>query len=404
MVPLRKLSWPGVLLVVLLAAGCYRAASTAVPAGIAVLDEGALTVTGPYTHQNLSVYLLHADKQDDMDYLTLDQGLKDGLVKVTEKESGQVNELQLENSSDRYLFLQEGDRLEGGKQDRIIITSLVVPPRSGTIPVPANCIEHGRWHEGSMGVSFYAASNAALAPKPVRSAAKGLDEVAENRDVGGDVQGIVIRGQGMGRALAGSRQSMVWDAVAKEKSSAARTLNAPNTNSSLNETLDAPEVKKLSDDCAKALSGVLKDHSDTVGVAIAVNGKIEEVNVYPNHRLLAKLYPRLLESYAVQAAVDKDKAKEAAPSADAVHAFMAEGKEKAHRTDEVNGDNRLQVYDMTSNTRCATEYAGKAVHRQWMAKGDDSGRAPGRPLDPDNMPPRGANPDAPTPAPNPPPR
>jgi hypothetical protein len=393
MVPLRKLSWPGVLLVVLLAAGCYRAASTAVPAGIAVLDEGALTVTGPYTHQNLSVYLLHADKQDDIDYLTLDQGLKDGLVKVTEKEGGQVNELQLENSSDRYLFLQEGDRLEGGKQDRIIITSLVVPPRSGTMPVPANCIEHGRWHEGANGSMFNYTANVALAPKPVRSAAKGLDEVAENRDA-----------RGHALALAGSRQSKVWDAVADQKAVAAYALKAPNTNSSLNETLDAPEVKKLSDDCAKALSGVLKDHSDTVGVAIAVNGKIEEVNVYPNHRLLAKLYPRLLESYAVQAAVDKDKAKEAAPSADAVHTFMAEGKEKAHRTDEVNGENRLQVSDLDSKVRCATEYAGKAVHRQWMAKGDDSAHTPGRPLDGDNMPPRGANPNAPMPAPNPPPR
>src|SRR5262249_10907832 len=161
-------------------------------------------------HQNLSVYLLHADKQDDNDYLTLDQGLKDGLVKVTEKENEQVNELQLENRSDRYLFLQEGDRLEGGKQDRIIITSLVVPPHSGTLPVPANCVEHGRWHAGAGGVMFYATANAALAPQPVRRAAKGLDEVTE--------AGTVVRGH----SLASSRQGMVWDAVADQKAIAAQ--------------------------------------------------------------------------------------------------------------------------------------------------------------------------------------
>jgi hypothetical protein len=391
MVPVRKLSWPGILLVVLLAAGCQRAGPTAGPNGIAMFDEGALTVTGPYTHQNLSVYLLHADKQDDIDYLTLDQGLKDGLVKVTEKENEQVNELLLENRSDRYLFLQEGDRLEGGKQDRIIISSLVVPPHSGTLPVPANCVEHGRWHAGAGGNEFIYAANAALAPKPVRSAAKGLDEVSALQT-------------GMGRELASSRQPGVWDAVADQKAIAARALNAPNTNSSLNETLDAPEVKKLSDNCAKALAGVLKDHPNAVGVAIAVNGKIEEVNVYPNNRLLGKLYPRLLESYAVQAAVEKDKAKEAAPPADAVQTFMAEGKEKAHRTDQVNSDNRLWVYDLDSKVRCATEYAGKPVHGQWMSKGDDSARAAQRLMNADNVPAQAPNRAAPQPQPaNPPP-
>jgi hypothetical protein len=387
MVPARKLSWPGVLLVVLLAAGCQRAGPTAGPNGLAMFEEGSLTVTGPYTHQNLSVYLLHADQQDNIDYLTLDQGLKDGLVKVTEKENEQVNELQLENRSDRYLFLQEGDRLEGGKQDRIIITSLVVPPHSGTLPVPANCVEHGRWHAGAGGSSFNYTANAALAPKQVRSAAKGLGSV--DLMAAGELRDARDEGQ--------RRQPMVWDAVADQKANAARALNAPNTNSSLNETLDSPEVKKLSETCAKALSAVLKDHPNAVGVAIAVNGKIEEVNVYPNHRLLGKLYPRLLESYAVQAAVEKDKEKEAAPSPDAVQAFMAEGKEKAHRTDKVNSDNLLQVSDLDSKVRCATEYAGKPVHHQWMTKGEDSGRAAQRLMNGDTLPAQAPNRPAPQP-------
>src|SRR5262249_15988987 len=86
---------------------------------------------------------------------------------------------------------------------------------------------------------------------------------------------------------------------------------AGNTNSNLNGTLDDPKVKKISAAFAEGLSGVLKERPDAVGVAVAVNGKIEEVNVYPNHQLLGKLYPRLLQSYALQATLEKDKAKDA---------------------------------------------------------------------------------------------
>jgi hypothetical protein len=49
------------------------------------------------------------------------------------------------------------------------------------------------------------------------------------------------------------------------------------------------------------------------------------VNVFPNHKLLAKVYPRLLRSYALQAAVENDKGQTAATlSCDDVSPFMKE--------------------------------------------------------------------------------
>src|SRR5262249_48655791 len=152
---------------------------------------------------------------------TLDQGFKEKLVSVTEKEQEQVRELQIENSSAYPLFLQEGDRLQGGKQDRIITSSLVVAAHSGKLTVPAFCIEQSRWHAGRTGQVFDATCNAAPAPKSGRCAAK--------------VQ---------------MNQSQVWDKVREQKALAVAKNLASNTNSSLNETLDAPEVKKISDECA----------------------------------------------------------------------------------------------------------------------------------------------------------
>src|ERR1043165_2020673 len=234
----------------------------AAPLTTLTLEGTTYRVTGPHNHENLAVYLLHADKQDPREFITLDEGLKSGEVKVTEKTSEQVNELLLQNDSTKSLFLHEGDRVRGGKQDRTIFTSFVVAPKSAPQPLPPFCIEHNRWTEGAAGRQFQATGNAALAPKEVRAAAK-----------------------------VGKDQSQVWENVAQQKASANANLAAPNTNSSLNETLDAPKVKAISDACAKALSGAIDASADAVGIAIAINGKIEEVDIYPNHAVLTKISP-----------------------------------------------------------------------------------------------------------------
>jgi hypothetical protein len=320
------------------------------------------------------VFLVHAPSQDERAFITLDEGLKSGSVKVTEKSQEQVNELLIENLSDSPLFLQEGDRLQGGKQDRTIIASLVIPPKSGQMPLPTFCIEQGRWHVGGQGVVFQEPVNPALAPKAVRMAAK-----------------------------VNMNQSDVWAEVLDQKVAAVGGMLAGNSNSSLNETLDSAAVKKRSDEFASALAGVLRDHRDAVGVAIAVNGTMEEVNVYPNHALLAKLYPRLLQSYALQATLEKDRARDARPAAaaDVLH-LMSDQKEKARPARAINPDNRLTIADLDNGAnKCVTEYQGRSVHFQVLSAGATP-RAPRNHDNPDSNrnPLRNAPPAVPPPAPN----
>jgi hypothetical protein len=242
-------------LAILAAAACSRG-KIYEPA--AVEDgETKLRITGPYAHENLAVYLLHSDKGDDSDYMTLDEGLKDGTVTVTEKGEGQVSELLLDNTSSRALFIQEGDRVKGGKQDRIIGLSFVVPAKSGKIPIPSFCIEQGRW--SMVNQAGFSMSYSSLAPKDVRAAAK-----------------------------ADKDQSEVWRQVAETKSKAFAGLQAENTNSSLNETMDSEKAKKAAEPYEKWLGSILIGKPDAVGVAFALNGKIEEVNLYPGRKLLAK--------------------------------------------------------------------------------------------------------------------
>jgi hypothetical protein len=341
----------------LLAACAWSAAAGEKKAEPFEVKDQAVRVSGPYVHENLAVFLLHAKDQDRREFLTLDQGLDRKVVRVTEKEQEQVGELVIENRSDQFLFLQEGDRLQGGKQDRIIITSLVVPPKSGKMPVPSFCIEQSRWQLGKDGKAFGKVETVILAGQGVRTASKAIP------DKGG--------------------QGAVWEAVARQKQAAQLKLGSGYSNSSLNETLDSPQVKKICAACAKALDGVPAKHADAVGVAIAVNGKVAEVNLYPNARLLRQIYPRLVQSFAVHAALEKDalKGKPApAVSAEDVKKFMAGGKEKARRFEGVNSDNKIRIRELASELECATAYKGQIIHRQWLNKaalpqgGKESGR------------------------------
>jgi hypothetical protein len=307
------------------------------------LNGQAYHVRGPFTHENMAVFLLTSDHQDERDYLTLGEGLEGGLVKVAEQEQERVGELRLENLSDRPLYLQEGERLQGGKQDRVLISSLVVPPRSGKVTVPTMCVEQSRWVVGEKGREFGFTVNPALAPKGVRGAAK----VEESQD-------------------------MVWTCVACQKVTAGKQLKTGNTNSSVNELLDAPQVRTISDNYAKALGSALDgpEARDAVGVAIVVNGQIEETNVYPNHALFAKLYPRLVQSYAVQATMLKDQAKAAeAPTTATVVRFLEARGEKAARDKSLDTHNKVQISELDDNKfQCTTRYDGQVIHWQIMKK------------------------------------
>lgn len=301
-------------------------------------------VSGPYVHENLTVFLLHSKDQDPRQFVTLVEGIDAKQVVVSEKQQEQVSELVIENKSDKFLFLQEGDRLQGGKQDRIIVTSLVLPPKSGQQPLPTFCCESGRWTLGGKGKDFGNVENRIQAPLAVRGASKLTP------DKGG--------------------QGAVWDEVAKSKVAAEMRLRTANSNTSLNETLDSKQVKQICEACAKVLDPIPIKHDDVVGFALAINGRLEEVNVYPNADLCRKLYPRLVQSYALQAALKKDELKgKKAPeiATEVVEKFM-DGKEKAKRFEDINDGNRIRIRELATEMECVTAFKGVAVHRQWINK------------------------------------
>ena len=93
-------------------------------------------VSGPVVHENLAVYFIHGASAKGPVPLTRDEALGNGSVKVVE--TGEVNELKIENTGGEPVFIQSGDIVKGGRQDRTLTTSLILPPHSGEISIASS--------------------------------------------------------------------------------------------------------------------------------------------------------------------------------------------------------------------------------------------------------------------------
>jgi len=78
---------------------------------------------------------------------TLEQALEKGTVRINEVgEAGEVPHLLFQNGGDSAVIVLDGEEVVGGKQNRIVNTTLIILAQQ-TVKIPVSCIEAGRWHE-----------------------------------------------------------------------------------------------------------------------------------------------------------------------------------------------------------------------------------------------------------------
>ena len=124
-----------------LAIACLAFVAFGLPAN--TLASGEYRISGPFAHDNLAIYFVHGPSQLGPIPLTLQEAMAKGAARI--HETGSVNQLELENLSDDEIFVQSGDIVKGGQQDRVLTMSLLLPPHSGRISIAAFCVEQGRW-------------------------------------------------------------------------------------------------------------------------------------------------------------------------------------------------------------------------------------------------------------------
>jgi hypothetical protein len=132
-------------------------------------DGAELRISGPYTHNNLSIYLVHGADRIQKKYLTLAEAMEQHKVVVYETRS--VNQLQVENLSSEDVYIQSGEIVKGGLQDRVLKDDIILPSSSGRVNVTAFCVEHGRWTQrGNEPVPAFEASPSAIASPQMKRA------------------------------------------------------------------------------------------------------------------------------------------------------------------------------------------------------------------------------------------
>lgn len=96
------------------------------------------------SHKNLTVFLIEDDHaRVGRSVLTLDEAIRSRSIEVRETHS--VGSVEMRNRSDKPVFVQGGEIVAGGNQDRALAMDTILPPHSDWIAVKAFCVEHNRW-------------------------------------------------------------------------------------------------------------------------------------------------------------------------------------------------------------------------------------------------------------------
>ena len=310
-------------------------------------------LSGPYTHKNLTIFLIHGKNLiQGKTPLTLQEALEQKKVIVYETQD--VNELSIENVSGEDVYVQSGDIVKGGQQDRMLGVDLIVPPKSGKIPIAAFCVEHGRWSQrGEERAAYFDSSADSAATKDIKLAAKRANS-----------------------------QSGVWKnvEVAQEKLSdnLSVTVNSAKSPSSLQLAVENSAVQENASGYIKALDKVVEGKADVIGYAFAINGKVNSADVYASNGLFLKLWPKLLKANAVEAIAELQKDVKFEPATvDQVKSFIAEAEAGKSAEKEVTGRIKLFTREDEKNIMFETQDRAKSgtwIHRNYIRKDSEGNR------------------------------
>ncbi len=335
-------------------------------------------VSGPLVHENLAVYFVHGTSAPGKVPLTLEEAMGKGFVKL--RETSNINQLEIENVGADEVFVQSGDIVKGGKQDRTLTVSLVLPPKSGSIPIASFCVEEGRWAaRGREDARNFSTASAAVPSRELKLAMKApIAKAAPERFSGRDAPRV----RGLGTSSAASetdmRQQQVWDSVRNTQARLTGSIGAQvrslQSASSLQLALESEKLLDAQKGYIKAIKPAGESRDDIVGFAFAVNGELNSADVYPSNGLFRKMWAKLLTASVIEAIGHKDKPAVAPPSVAAVTAFLAAAEAGKPTETALNAGVRLETRDAEKAYLFETGRAPSPtspvswVHRNYLAK------------------------------------
>ncbi len=278
---------------------------------------GKVQTSTPLTHANLDVYLIEGDDlENTTQVLTLDEAMSLKKKGVMVKETGQVNELTVQNQgSDKEVFIMAGDIVKGGKQDRTLASDLPLQPGSAEVPVASFCVEQGRWTKrGGESVSDFSSSKNVISSKESKIAVRKAADQGE-----------------------------VWKSVAETQDKLSRNIGKdvkPGASaSSLQLTLEDKDLKTKIKAFKDTLSGAAEKSPRSLGVVFVINGEVNSAEIFAGHDLFRRVWPKLLEGIAAEAISLADARKAGKPATrDDVMEFISKAEESPATKKPLQGD------------------------------------------------------------------
>lgn len=227
-------------------------------------------VTSFRTKRNLAVVQLTTAGQGHLEHVTAARAMREGTLAIKEvSETGSVNTLLVVNSAGRFVFLADGDVLEGAKQTRVVNTSILLAPLS-TTPIPVSCVEQGRWRFTSPGFS----SADFTAPSALR-AAKAEQVRASLRMHGGHH----------------ADQGDIWERVGTYEA-------AHNVRSATGSLADVFDGRKETFDAF--LESFTPDPAAN-GMGVYIGGTLASIDIFNTREVCQEYVPKLVRGAAMEA-------------------------------------------------------------------------------------------------------
>ncbi len=248
-----------------------------------------MTIFDPVSAANLTVYLVQlprgrtaSRKQPaplPIEFICLEQARAASEVVISE--TGITERVRLENHSQRDLFLQAGEVLRGGDQDRAVADNLIIPaPRHEPEShwVPTFCAEPER-------------------SQPMRGHTPGLFTEYNQ----------MCPGQKLKRELRLGTQEDVWREITATRDVVFDILSHGSTRSipphSLWTLVELLETEGWLNPYINALLPLAEANQEATGAVFVVNGKFSSAELYATPALFRQMWPKLLYAMTVEALV-----------------------------------------------------------------------------------------------------
>lgn len=338
-------------------------------------DADARSIAEPVAHENLAIYFIKGPSEAGPVPLTLDEAIEKGDVKVHETQ--QVSELEIENTGDEAVMVHAGDIVKGGQQDRVLTVTILVPPKSGRMPISSYCVERGRWSaRGGEDVTAFASGKAfmpslegkramRMAQKETSSTAGVANSAAETSAA---TSPYVTAGEVPRNAAApgSDAQGEVWRNVARMQSALGANLEADvaatASPTSLQLALENEKLAKARAAYIDALKPKGESEAEVIGLVIAVNGELRSADIYPSNVLFRKFWAKHLDAAATEAIARRADAKAAAdPTKADVEAFLKDAESGKRHQQPLNDALNLEVSEGEKTEAFASRMKGGAL-------------------------------------------